>query len=182
MVPAMLSNASCIHGSGYESFLLHMLSLQKSTQKCRVPSFFQTSTTALHHEDWLGRITPAFIMSLSKAHTSSSSSRGMCQNHSLKGSLSLIWISCSIALMQPSSFPSSAKMSWKAKMSSLAAAEFLGVQLLRPSKFSFLCCMVTNIGSCTISAPRVASISGDSSAGGTGEVDTTCATCTPFFR
>ena len=39
-------------------------------QKHRLPSFFQTSTTALHHGDWLGHITPASSMSLSEACTS----------------------------------------------------------------------------------------------------------------
>ena len=71
--------------------------------------------------------------------------------------------------MQPSSFPSSVKISWKAKMSSLAAATFLGVQLLRPSKFSFSrsfsCHAFTDMGSHTISAPRAASILGENSAG-----------------
>ena len=182
----MFSSTSCICSSGYESFLVCTLSLWKSMQKCRVPYFFQTSTTALHHRDWLGHIAHVYSISLSKACISSRSNGGMHLNHSLKGSLSLIQISCSIALVQPSSFPSSTKMSWKAKMSSLAAATFLVVQLLRPSKFSFLksfsCHAVTVIGSHAISAPRVASILGDNSAEGTGEADTSCATCTLFFR
>ena len=63
---------------------------------------------------------------------------------------------------------------------------FQGVQLLRPSKFSFSnsfsCCAVTDIGSCTASIPRVASISVDSSAGGTREAETTHATYTLFFK
>ena len=42
--------------------------------------------------------------------------------------------------------------------------------------------MVTDIGSHTVSAPRVASISGDSSARGTSEVKTIHTTCTPLFR
>ena len=65
-------------------------------------------------------------------------------------------------------------------------AAFQGVQLLRLSKFSFSnnfsCHAVTDIGSCTASAPSVASISEDSSADGTGEAETTSGTCTPFFR
>ena len=136
--------------------------------------------------DWLGCITLMCSMSLSKVHTSFRSGGGMHQNCSLKGLLLLIWILCSIALVQPNSFPSSTKMSWKAKISSLAAAKFLRVQLLRPSKFSFSrsfsCHAATNMGSHAISAPRVASISGDNSAGGTGDADTMHATCTPFFR
>ena len=88
--------------------------------------------------------------------------------------------------MQPSSFPSSAKLSWKAKMSSLAAATFLGVQLLRPSKFSFsrsfYCQAATVIGSRAVSAPRPASILGDSSTEETCKADTMHTTLTPFFR
>ena len=38
------------------------------------------------------------------------------------------------------------------------------------------------IGSHIVSVPRAASISSDSSMGGTGEVETTHTTCTPFFR
>ena len=81
--------------------------------------------TALHQGDRLGHITPTPSMSLSEVHTSSRSGRRMHQNLSLKGSLSLIWISCSIALMQPSSFPSSVKMLWMAKTSFLVVAAFL---------------------------------------------------------
>ena len=186
MVPTILSSASCMCNSGYESFLVHALSLQKSMQKRRVLFFFCTNTTALHHGDWLGCIAPMSSMSLSEVHTSSKSSGGMHLNCPLKGSLLLMRISCSIALMQPSSFPSSMKMSWKAKTSSLTAAAFLGVQLLRPSKFSFSrsfsYCAATIIGSHAVSAPRAASISGDNSTGCTGEADTTRATYTPFFR
>ena len=102
------------------------------------------------------------------------------------GSLLVMQVSCLIALIQPSLFPSSVKMSWKAKMRSQAVAALCGVQLLRLSKFSssnsFSCHAFTDIGSCMASAPRVASISVDSSVGGTGEAETTCATCTPFFR
>ena len=49
MAPTILSNASWIHGKGYESFFVHALSLQKSMQKCSDPSIFLTNTTALHH-------------------------------------------------------------------------------------------------------------------------------------
>ena len=35
-------------------FYINVLRHLKSTQKCRVPSFFWTKTTALHHGDWLG--------------------------------------------------------------------------------------------------------------------------------
>ena len=177
--PAVLSNASWICSKGYESFSVCTLSLQKSMQKHSDSSFFLTNTTALHHRDWLGHITPVSSISRSKVCTSSKSVGGMCLNRSLNGSLSVMWISCSIVLVQPSSFPSNVKMR------SRAVAAFGGVQLLRPSKFSFSnsfsCHVVTDIGSCKASIPRVASISVDSSAGGTGEAETTRATCTRFF-
>ena len=99
-------------------FHVHTLSLQTSMQKCSNPSFFLTSTTMLHHGDWLGRITPTSSISQSEVCTSSKSGGGMHLNHSLNDSLLVIQISCSIALVQPSSFPSSVKMLWKAKMKS----------------------------------------------------------------
>ena len=65
------------------------------------------------------------------------------------------------------SFPSSTKMSWKAKMRSLAAATFLWAQLLKPSRFSFLRSfshhMATIMGSHAVSAPRATSILEDNS-------------------
>ena len=51
LAPTIASIDSCILGRGYESFLVLSLSFLKSIQKCSVPSFFQTSTTALHHGD-----------------------------------------------------------------------------------------------------------------------------------
>ena len=49
----------------------------KSTQNWRDPSFFCTSTTGLHQEDWLGQIVPASSISLSDAWTSSSKGGGI---------------------------------------------------------------------------------------------------------
>ena len=61
-----------------------------------------------------------------------------------------------------------------------------GVQLLSPSRFSFSrsfpCHSATDKDGCLSSNPRAASISGESSAGRTGNAETTQATCTPFFR
>ena len=98
----------------------------------------------------------------------------------------MIRISCSTVLVQPSSFPSNTKTSWKASMRSHAAVAFLGVQLLRPSRSNFsrtfLCHSATDRGCHLSSAPRTASISGDISVGGTGDTETTLATCMPFFR
>ena len=127
-------------------------------QKWRDPSFLCTSTTALHHGDWLGWIAPTSSMSLRDVLTSSSKGRGIHLNCSLKGSLSVMWISCSITLMQPSSLSPKAKTSWKARTSSLAAAAFCGVHELMPSRFnfprSFSCHTVTERGSGCISSPR----------------------------
>ena len=111
VAPAILSKASWICGKGYESFFVCMLSLQKSTQKHSNPSFSLTNTTALHHSDWLGCIAPTSNISHRKPCTCSTSSGGIHLNHSLKGSLFMMQISCLIALVQPSLFPSNAKMS-----------------------------------------------------------------------
>ena len=167
-------------------FFVHVLSLQKSTQKHNIPSFFLTKTTALHHGDWLGHIAPVSNISWSEVCTSSSSSGGIHLNHSLNGSLSVIRISCLTALIQPSSLPSSVKISWKASTWSHAAVAFWGVQLLRPSRLnfsrSFFCHSTTDRVSHLSSIPRMASNSGDNSTGRTGDVETTLSTCTPFFR
>ena len=109
--PAILSKASWVCGKGYESFFVHALSLQKSMQKHSDPSFFLTNTTALHYRDWLGHIAPMSNISQGEACISSKSSGGICLNLSLKGLLSVMQISCSIVLVQPSLFPSNAKMS-----------------------------------------------------------------------
>ena len=106
-------------------------------QKQRDPSFLHTSTTVLHHGDWLGQIAPTSSMSLKDVLTSSSKGGGIHLNRSLKGSLSVMRIACSIALMQPSSLSSKVKMSWKVRTSSLATAAFPGVQEFRPSRFNF---------------------------------------------
>ena len=151
-----------------------------------VPSFFLTSTTALHHGNWLEHMDPASNIFQSEAHTSSSSSGGISLNCSLKGLLSVIRISCSTALVHPSSFPSNMKTSWRASMRSCATTAFQGVQLLRPSKSNFsrsLPCHSTMDRGCHLSsAPRTASISGNISADGTGDAETTLATHMPFFR
>ena len=110
--PGMLSSTSCILGRGYESFFVHVLRCLNSTQNQRDQSFFHTSTTALHQGDWLGQIAPASSISLSDAWTSSRKGRRMHTKHSLKGSSSVRRISCSMALVHPSSSGSSTKMSW----------------------------------------------------------------------
>ena len=59
LAPTILSSTSRILGNRYESFFLHA-----STQKWRDPSFLCTSTTVLHHGDWLGQMAPTSSMSL----------------------------------------------------------------------------------------------------------------------
>ena len=108
--PAMLSNASWMwaKGTNPSSALRHL----KLTQKCRVPSFFWTKTTALHNGDWLGWIASVSSISHSEARTSSNKGGGICRNYSLNGSLFSMHISCSMALVQPNSLLSNANTSW----------------------------------------------------------------------
>ena len=68
----------------------------------------------------------------------------------------------------------------------LTTATFSGHQWANPSKFNFSSnfsyLTATDMGSGRDSVPRVASISGDNSAGVTSDADTTRATGTPFLR
>ena len=153
-------------------------------QNWRDPSFFHTSTMALHQGDWLGRIAPVSNISLRDAWTSSSKGGGICLNHSLNGSLSLRRISCSIALVHPSSSGSSTKASWYESRSSLAIAALWGVHWLKPSRFNFSnslschsCTVMHSFGVCASSSwvEDVSSRDADIA-------DTMCATHTPFLR
>ena len=101
-----------MQGNGYASFLVWAFNLWKSIQNCRVPSFFQTKTMALHHRDWDGQMAPPSSLSCKFCWTSSSKGGAICQNHSLKGSSSSSPITCSAASMQPISFLSREKMWW----------------------------------------------------------------------
>ena len=80
---------------------MHVLRWQNSMQKCRPPSFFLTNTTALHHTLWLGLIVPDSSISHRWLQTSSTGSRGICLNHSLKGVSSVTFIMCSVEWVQP---------------------------------------------------------------------------------
>ena len=121
-------------------------------------------------------------MSWSEVCTSSSSGGGIHLNHSLNGSLLVIWILCSTALVQPSLLPSSARISWKVSTRSCATTAFWGVQLLRPSRFNFsrslVCLSATDRGFHLSSIPRMAFHSGDNSVGGMDNAETSLATCT----
>ena len=83
-----------------------------SIQKHKPPSFFLTSTTALHHTLWLGCMAPASSISHKCLWTSSTKGGGICLNHSLKGVSSVTLITCSVEQMQPSSVGSNEKTSW----------------------------------------------------------------------
>ena len=61
-------------------------------QKCRLPSFFWTNTTALHHTLWLGWILPESYISNRCMQTSSTTGRGIHLNQSLNGA-SLVTLS-----------------------------------------------------------------------------------------
>ena len=96
--PAILSSTSCILGERIGIlFGPHALSCLKSMQNWRDPSFFHTSTTALHQGDWLGQMVPASNISLRDAWTSSNKGGGMHLKCNLNGSSSLRQISCLMA-------------------------------------------------------------------------------------
>ena len=147
-------------GERVQIFLCPCVETSKiNAQNQRDPSFFHTSTTALHQGDWLGQIAPASSMSLSDAQTSSSKGGGMCLKHSLKGSSSLRQISCLMALVHPSSSGSSAKRCHgRRRVTPFTMAALWGDHSLRPLRFSlsinFSCSSCTDIhslGTCTSS-------------------------------
>ena len=78
-----------------------VLRQQKSIQKCRPPSFFQTNTIALHHALWLGQITPESNISCRCILTSSTNDGGICLKCSLNGVSSVTLITCSVEWIQP---------------------------------------------------------------------------------
>ena len=69
--PGRLSSVSQMQGNGWESFTIKELSFWKSIQKWSDPSFFLTSTTALHHGLLLGQMTPASSINFKCSLTSS---------------------------------------------------------------------------------------------------------------
>ena len=72
-------------------------------QNHRLPSFFLTNTTALHQALWLGLIVPDSSISCRWFWTSSTSSRGICLNHSLKRVSSVTFIICLVEWVQANS-------------------------------------------------------------------------------
>ena len=117
-------------------------------QKCRLLSFFWTSTTALHHILWLGWIVPESNISHRCAQTSSTNGEGICLICSLNGVSSVTLITCSITWGQPSSQGSKEKMLWYSVRSEWAESASSGGQDPKPLKsnfsnrFSCLCSVV----------------------------------------
>ena len=120
-------------------------------QNCRLPSFFLTNTTALHHTLWLGLIVPDSSISHRWFQSSSTSSRGICLNCSLKGVSSVTFIMCSVEWIQPDSTGSNENMSWYLARSWQAVSASSGGQGSNPlqssSLNSFPClCLTVNLG------------------------------------
>ena len=120
-------------------------------QNHRPPSFFLTSTTALHQALWLGWIAPDSSISHKWFQTSSTNGGGICLNHYLKGVSSISFIMCSIEGVQPNSTGSNEDMSWYSARRQQAASASLGTQESNPLKSnssnSLPClCLTVNLG------------------------------------
>ena len=115
------------------------------------PSFFQTSTTALHHAVWLVQMVPESNISHKCIWTSSTKGGGICLNCSLNGLSSVTLITCLVEWLQPSSLGFNKKISWhSAKRDWVVAANSGGQDsnLLRSSSSNnFSClCFTVNLG------------------------------------
>ena len=118
-----------------------MLRRWKSKQKCRLPSFFWTNTTALPHALWLGQIAPESNISCRCAQTASTNGWGIHLNHSLNGASSVTLIKCLVKCVQPSSQDSKEKMSWysaRSEQAELASSGSQDPRLLKSSWTAFL--------------------------------------------
>ena len=122
---------------------------QKSIQKCRPLSIFQTNTTVLHHELWLGQIVPESNISHRCTWTPSTSGGGIHLNYSLNGVLLVTLITCSVTWVQTSLLGSREKTSWYSAKRNWAESASLGGQDSNPlrsnssNNFSCLCFMVS---------------------------------------
>ena len=97
-------------------------------QNDRLPSFFQTNTTLLHHMLWLGWMVSDSNISHRCAQTSSTNGGGICLNQSLNGASSVTLITCSVKWIQPSSHGSKEKMLWYSVRSEWAELASSGSQ------------------------------------------------------
>ena len=107
---------------------------QKSIQKCRLLSFFCTSTMALHQALWLGLMVPDSNISFKWLLTSSTSGGGIRLNHSLKRVSPVTFMICSVEWVQPNSAGSNENTSWYSARSWWAASTYSRVQEYRPLK------------------------------------------------
>ena len=76
---------------------------QKLIQKCKPPSFFLTSTMALHQALWLGLMAPDSNISFRWFLTSSTIGGGIHLKCSLNGVSSVTLMVCSVEWVHPSS-------------------------------------------------------------------------------
>ena len=131
-----------------ESFFVQAFRQHKSMQKCRLPSFFCTSTTVLHQAPWLGLMALDSNISLRWFLTFSTIGSGICLNSSLKGVLSVTFIVCSVEWVQPNSTGSNENTSWYLARSWQAASTNSGAQesrLLKSSSSNSLPCLCLTI-------------------------------------
>ena len=120
-------------------------------QKCRLLSFFHTSTMALHQALWLGLMAPDSNISFKWFLTSSTNGGGIHLNHSLKGVSSVTFMICSVEWVQPNSAGSNENTSWYLARSQWATSANSGVQESRPLKSNlsnnFPClCLTVSLG------------------------------------
>ena len=121
---------------------------RKSIQKHRLPSFFCTSTMALHQAVWLGLMMPDSNISFKWFLTSSTSGGGIHVNCFLKGVLSVTFMICSVEWVQPNSARSNENMSWYSARSWQASSANSGVQesrLLKSNSSNNLPCLCLTV-------------------------------------
>ena len=116
----MVSMISGILGKGWASFSILSFRHLKSMQNLKVPSFFWTNMTMLHQAEVDGQIAPPSNISCKCWHTSSIKGGAICLNHSLKGSLLVNLMTCSVVSVQPLSFFSSENTLWNSMSNCLA--------------------------------------------------------------
>ena len=166
-------------------FFVWVLRWQKSIQKCRLLSFFWTTTTTLHHALWLGWITPESNISHRCVQTSSTNGGGICLNHSLNGVSLVTLITCSDEWVQLSSLGSNEKMSWYSAKRDWAESARLGGHDSNPlrsnSSNNISClCFTVSLGTWRPYAPSKASIT-SVCIGGSGTHVTAAALATRVF-
>ena len=157
-------------------------------QNHRLPSFFHTDTSALHQALWLGLTAPDSNISHRWFQTSSTNSRGIHLNRSLKAVLSITFIVCSMEWVQPNSTGSNENMSWYLARSQWAASTRSGAQEYRPLKSNSsnnlpcLCLMVSLGVWGSWGSPAPSNNHTSSGGSGTGNTATTLATGVFFQR